>query len=497
MRKYEQYITHLRRLKDLENAIAVLNWDKEVNLPPKGARFRSQQMATLIGMAHQLFTAPEFMDNVEQLHGDGIDLTPDEKRNIVLSWKDIERIRKLDTPFVMRYSELVSTAYQSWLEAREADDFHLFRDQLERLVAATREKAAMLGYEDHPYDALMEEFETGLRCKDLDVLFREVEGELAGFVQAIRQKPAIDDHFLRQYYPKQKQWDFGLELLNAIGYDFKAGRQDISPHPFTINFSPEDVRITTRVDEQNIAQMIWSCIHEAGHALYEQGLPTEAYGAPIGRFSSLGIHESQSRLWENNVGRGLPFWQAHFGRLQAHFPDQLGSVSLQQFYRAINRIEPSPIRTESDELHYHFHILIRYEIEKSLIDGSLAVKDLRDAWNDYYQTYLGLTPSGDREGVLQDIHWAHGSFGYFPTYSLGSFYAAQFYAHAVSDIPGLENRIAAGDTLPLLHWLRERIHFQGRRYDAGELCRQITGEPLRLKYFLDYAKRKFGEIYGL
>ncbi len=495
MRKYEQYLAHLRKLKDLENTLAVLNWDKEVNLPPKGARFRAQQMSTLIGLTHEMFTAPEFIDNVEQLHKDGIDLTADEKRNILLSWQDIDRIRKLDTSFVMRYSDLVSTAYQSWLEAREADDFNLFRDQLEKLVDATREKAAMLGYEEHPYDALMEEFETGLRCKDLDVLFREVAGEMTGFVQALRQKPVIDDRFLRQYFPKQQQWDFGLELLNTIGYDFKAGRQDISPHPFTINFSPEDVRITTRVDEQNLAQMVWSCIHEAGHALYEQGLPAEAYGAPIGRFSSLGIHESQSRLWENNVGRSLPFWQAHFGRLQAYFPDQLGGVTLRQFYRAINRIEPSPIRTESDELHYHFHILIRYEIEKSLIDGSLAVKNLREAWNDYYQTYLGLTPSGDREGILQDIHWAHGSFGYFPTYSLGSFYAAQFYARAKTDIPGLEDRIAAGDTSPLLTWLRDKIHYQGRRYDAGELCQQITGEPLRLKYFLDYARHKFGEIY--
>lgn len=497
MRNYERYLAHLRKIKDLENAMAVLSWDKEVNLPPKGARFRSQQMATLMGLAHELFTAPDFVDNVGELHQDGAALTPDEKRNIALSWMDLDRIRKLDTPFVIRYSELVSDAYQHWLEAREANDFNIFQEPLDRLVGATREKAEMLGYDEHPYDILMEEFETGLRCRELDVLFKEVSNELADFVRAIREKPVIDDHCLKQYFPKQEQWDFGLDLLKSIGYDFAAGRQDISPHPFTINFSPEDVRITTRIDEYSIAQMVWSCIHEAGHALYEQGLPPDAYGAPIGRFISLGIHESQSRLWENNVGRALPFWKANFKSLQAKFPEQLGGTSLEQFYRAINRIEPSPVRTESDELHYHFHILIRYEIEKSLIDGSLAVKDLREAWHEAYRTYLGLTPADDREGVLQDIHWAHGSFGYFPTYSLGSFYAAQFYAQAVKDIPGLEDRISEGNTALLLHWLREKIHSQGRRYDAAELCRQITGEPLTMKYFLDYAKHKFGEIYNL
>ena len=280
-----------------------------------------------------------------------------------------------------------------------------------------------------------------------------------------------------------------------MGYDFEAGRQDISEHPFTTHFNPQDVRVTTRIDEKNFGNMLWSCIHEGGHALYEQGIPTETYGTPIGNAVSLAIHESQSRLWENNVGRGLPFWKANFKALKKQFPKNLAGIGLQKFYKGINKISPSPIRTESDELHYHFHVLIRYEIEKGLVEDSLDPAKLKTIWNDRYKEYLGLDIKDDKTGILQDIHWAYGSIGYFPTYSLGSFYAAQFYAQAKKDIPDLEMKISSGNNQVLLDWLRKNIHQHGSRYNPNALCKRITGETLNFKYFMDYVKKKYAGVY--
>jgi len=282
-----------------------------------------------------------------------------------------------------------------------------------------------------------------------------------------------------------------------MNFDFEAGRQDISMHPFTTSFSSQDVRVTTKIIENNLKSMIWSCIHEGGHGLYEQGLPKDQYGLPCGEAISLGIHESQSRMWENNVGRGLPYWKANYKRLQTYFPEHLKNVSLDQFYKGINLVKPSPVRIEADEVTYHFHILVRYEIEKALMDGSLKVADLADYWNEQYKKYLGITIKSDAEGVLQDVHWSHGSIGYFPTYSLGSFYAAQFYHQANKDVKGLQQHIEKGNMLPLLKWLREKIHKHGKFYTAEELCIHVTGEKLNFKYFMNYATDKYSAIYSL
>ncbi|MCB0631836.1 MAG: carboxypeptidase M32 [Saprospiraceae bacterium] len=485
----------MRKLADVEYAIGVLSWDKEVNLPLKGARFRSQQVATLAGIAHDLFTDPDLGKLIEELVADGAELDEAQKRNITLSLRDLKRSRKLDRDFIIRRSQLVSAAYHAWLAARKTNDFSVFADPLAELVAVKREEAEKIGYEHHPYDALLDEFEPGMTSRQLDTLFVEVRERLVDFVRRIREQPEPNDDFLYQTFPKDSQWNYGLALLRKIGYDFDAGRQDISEHPFTINFSPEDVRLTTRVDEHNFATMTWSCLHEAGHGLYEQGLPSEQYGLPLGKYLSLGIHESQSRMWENNVGRSLNFWQAQYPELQSVFPEQLGDVPVTDFFRAINKITPSLIRVESDELHYHFHVLIRYELEKALLEGSLEVADLRDAWNEKYLAYLDLEVPDDRRGVLQDIHWAHGSLGYFPTYSLGSFYAAQFYHQATIDIPDLEQSISQGNTKPLLDWLRENIHCHGQFYSANELCEKVTGARLNFSYFMDYATKKYARIY--
>jgi len=353
----------------------------------------------------------------------------------------------------------------------------------------------LVGFKQHPYNALMDEYEPGATVSQLDKLFTDVRRQLVDFVAEIRQKKQVDDSFLYKKWSKDKQWNFGIEILKKIGYDFSAGRQDISEHPFSTTFSPEDVRITTRIDEKNFGNMLWSCIHEGGHALYEQGIPTEAYGTPIGNAVSLAIHESQSRLWENNVGRGLPFWKANYKELKKQFPKNLAGIGLQKFYKGINKIMPSPIRTESDELHYHFHVLIRYEIEKGLVEDSLDPAELKTIWNDRYKEYLGLDIKDDKTGILQDIHWAYGSIGYFPTYSLGSFYAAQFYAQAKKDIPDLEKKISSGDNRSLLDWLRKNIHQHGSRYNPNALCKRVTGETLNFKYFMDYVKEKYEGVY--
>lgn len=495
--QYQAYVKDMAAITDLYAAIAVLSWDKEVNMPSRGARFRGQQVATLSALAHERMTAAKLVDNLQTLYENREQLDPIPAKNVLRSWESLQRIQKLDEDFVRRRSLTISKSYHGWLEAREQQSFATFQPHLEALLAIKQEEAERLGYEEHPYDALLEEFEPGARVSQLDPLFAGVRDHLTDFARMIRSKRVLDDSFLYQPFDEQKQWDFGLHLLENMGYDFQAGRQDRSPHPFSINFSPEDVRVTTVVRGDNFGVMTWSCLHEGGHALYEQGLPVEQYGLPCGQHISLGIHESQSRLWENHVGRSLPYWKAHYPELQKRFPQQLQHLSVEQFYQGINKVIPGKIRVEADELHYHFHVLIRYELEKALMSGDLAVKDLETAWNDQYKAYLDVDITHANEGVLQDIHWAHGSIGYFPTYSLGSFYAAQFFAVAKQEIPDLEEQISRGENGALLAWLREKIHQKGHFYQAEELCELISGEGLQYGYFRSYAEEKFGDLYDL
>jgi carboxypeptidase Taq len=492
---YEKYVNHLQQMADLEAAIAVLSWDKEVYMPEKGAPARTRQVATLSGMAHELFVDPVLEETLHSLKENPEALSPARQKNIERTLQDLSRVKKLNTAFVIERSKAVSETYHAWLQAREANSFASYKDKLERLVDIKRQEAELVGYEQHPYDALLDEFEHGSTTQKLDGLFEDVKNHLVDFVREIRRHPSPDDRFLAQFYPADQQWQWGLELLSDMGYDFKAGRQDKSPHPFTINFSSQDVRVTTRVDEQHFGTMTWSCLHEGGHALYEQGLPADQYGLPLGRAVSLGIHESQSRLWENHVGRSRAYWSHYFPKLRERFPEQLRGVDSEQFYKGINKVFPSLIRVESDELHYHFHILIRFEIERDLMAGTLKVADLEQAWNDKYKTYLDLDVPSAKEGVLQDIHWAHGSLGYFPTYSQGSFYAAQFYHQAQQDIPGLKDQIGSGDYAPLLQWLRTNIHQHGRYYQAEDLCKRVTGEGLSYRFFQSYVEEKFMDIY--
>lgn len=495
-RIYDQYIAKMQKIATLGQAIAVLHWDNEVNLPKNAATARGKQISLLSGMAHSEFTDPRFGSLLKRLNA-MVNLTASEKRNVMLTYKDYQKANKLDEAFVVRQSNAISKAYQSWIAARADNNYQIYEESLQEIIDIKREEVELLGYEHHPYDALLNEYEPGLTTATLEPLFKGVKKDLSKLIQKINKAGQVPSDFLTGHFDKDKQWQLGLDLLRNMGYDFDSGRQDISTHPFSTNLGPGDTRITTRIDEADFSNMTWSCIHEGGHALYEQGLSKEDYGLPTGSYISLSIHESQSRLWENHVGRSLAFWSYHYANLKETFPENFKKLSLKTFYKGINKIAPNAIRTEADELHYHFHVLIRFEIERDILSGTLDAKDLKSVWNQKYKDYLGMEISSDNEGILQDVHWAHGSFGYFPTYSLGSFYAAQFYAQALRDKPKIETKISNGDSSTLLKWLRKKIHRHGHRYEAEELCVAITGEALNFKYFLEYAKRKYGKIYNL
>jgi len=492
---YAAYKETTQKAADLNNASAVLGWDQEVYMPSKGFEVRGRQLATLASLAHEMLTSEQYGNLLQELAGRG-DLTDDEKRNAELSLEDYNKNKKLSASFVEAITQQTSASYNAWIQSRKENKFSIYAPELDKMIQLKKQQASMYGYESNPYDALLDEYEKGASVALLDKVFGDVQKQLPVLLDKIKTAQQVDDSFFLRNYPKQAQWDFSMDVLRAMGYDFEAGRQDISEHPFTTSFAPTDVRVTTRVDENNYSSLLWSSIHEGGHALYEQGLPIEQYGLPLGAAASLGIHESQSRLWENNVGRGKQFWHHFYPALQQYFPQQLSDVSVDAFYKGMNKVEPSLIRTEADEVTYHFHVMIRYEIEKGLINGDLFTEDLPEAWNGLYDKYLGVSAQDDKTGVLQDVHWAHGSFGYFPTYSLGSFYAAQFYRQATKELATLGDDIANGKLLGLREWLRGKVHQYGRRYTSEELCKQITGGGLDFNVFMQYAHEKYAGIYG-
>jgi carboxypeptidase Taq len=493
---YADYKTKMQKIADVKYASAVLQWDQETYLPPKGSDIRGRQIATLSEIAHQQFTDEETGSLLMTLNSLA-DLDDRQKRNVQISLEDYNKNRKLPTAFVRKMSETVNKNYHSWIEARKQNSFAPFQQPLDELIQLKKQEADYLGYEKHPYDALMNDYEKGLTTAITDQLFTGLKPELSTLLDQVKNKPEIDNSFLHQHFDKDRQWKFGIGILKEMNFDFEAGRQDISEHPFTINFNNADVRVTTRIDESDFGNMTWSCLHEGGHALYEQGLPGEEYGLPLGEYCSVSIHESQSRLWENCIGRGLPFWQKHFPSVQKIFPEQFSGIGLEKFYRGINKVQPSLIRTEADEVTYHFHVMIRYEIEKMLIEGSLQTADIPTYWNEHYLRYLGVKVPDDKKGCLQDVHWSHGSFGYFATYSLGSLYAAQFYTAMLKENPSLENEISYGNNGLLHQWLRKHIYTHGRYYTAEELCKKTTGEELDSRYFITYITRKMNNLFSL
>ncbi|PSQ76071.1 MAG: carboxypeptidase [Bacteroidetes bacterium QH_7_62_13] len=490
---------HLAPVEDLKAAAAVLAWDQETYMPDGGAEARAQQLSTLQSMAHERFASDETGTLLDRA-ADAVetdDPLDDDAALVRVTRRDYDRAARVPSSLVAELSAATSRAKQAWKQARTEDDFSLFAPHLETLVDLSVEKAEAIGYDDEPYDALLEEFEPGLSTAEVASTFEALREDLVPLVDAIADAPQLDDEVLRRSYPQPKQKAFGERVLDDLGYDFDRGRQDVSAHPFTTSFSPGDVRITTRYDESYLPSAFFSMIHEGGHALYEQGIDPGLARTPLADGASLGVHESQARLWENHVGRSRPFWRHYFPKLQDTFPEALDDVGLDTFYRAVNRVEPSLIRVEADEVTYNLHVMLRFELERGLIDGSVAVNDLPTLWNEAMDDSLGVVPDTDADGVLQDVHWSMGSFGYFPTYTLGTLTAAQLMEAIEDDVPGLHDRIADGQFGPLLDWLRTRVHRHGQKLEAPDLLARVTGEALSAEPWLRYANDKFGALYDL
>lgn len=499
-----------RELYILSHTAAILSWDQETYMPPKAVEERSEQLSRLEGLAHDVLVSDELGRLFRELGADDIGSPRDDRsRARGTSLKDIQRAyirkfyrdflreKKLPKKLVTDLAREASVAQQRWVEARKGDDFSRFEPNLKRLLELVCEKVEKLGYEDHPYDALLDLFEPEATVAQVKPVFEKLKTGLKEMIDRIGRSQQVDNRFLYRSYPVDKQERFGRRVLEDMGYDFERGRLDLSAHPFTSTLGSDDVRLTTRYNENFFGTGIFGSIHEGGHGLYELGFAEEIRGNLLADGISLGIHESQSRMWENLVGRSMAFWKHYYPELTGMFPDALGDISLDAFYRGINRVEPSPIRVEADEVTYNLHIILRFELELELVTGGLKVENLPSAWNDKMQELLGFVPRNDAEGVLQDVHWSHGAFGYFPTYSLGNLYAAQFFHTAESRLPDLASDIESGNLTVLLEWLRENIHAHGSVYTADELCRKVTGESLKPKYFLDYLRDKVGTVYEL
>lgn len=485
----------LALVADLNAAAALLEWDQETTMPPGAAEARAQQLATLKTLAHEHFTDDTVGSLLTDLDGG---LEDDTDRALVrVARRDFDRATKLSADFVARFTRAKARAMEAWKRAREADDFSRFAPHLQEIVNLSIEQAETVGYEDRRYDALLDEYEPGATWAEIDRVFRALRAELVPIAEALAEAESPDDAFLHRPYDEVKQWTFGLDTIRAVGYDFARGRQDRSAHPFSTSFSVTDCRITTRIAPDFFPTGFFGTLHECGHALYEQGVDPSLDRTPLASGTSLGMHESQSRLWENLVGRSRGFWRWAYPCLQSTFPDPLDGVSEDDFYRAVNRVRPSLIRVEADEVTYNLHVMLRFELETKLIDGALAVDDVPEAWNATMFEMLALAPSSDADGCLQDIHWSLGALGYFPTYTLGNLMSVQLFEAAERDLGDLDAQFAAGEFRPLLGWLREHVHRHGRARSADEILHGATGEPLRVEPWLAYVRRKFGAVYGV
>ncbi len=497
--KLQRLKTLLAEATDLGRAAALLEWDQQVNMPEGGARSRSQQMALLRRLAHERFTAEEIGHLLDDLqpYAEQLDPDSDDARLLKVTRREYTKRVKVPASLVSEFSEVTSRAHQAWAEARARDDFAHFQPHLERIVELRQQYANLFAPFDHIYDPLLDDFEPGLKTADVQAVFEQLRPQQVELIRAIAERPQVDDSFLHQAFDEQKQWDFGVEVITRIGYDWKHGRQDKSAHPFTTGFGNDDVRITTRIDPNFFNAGFFATLHECGHALYEQGIADAIARGPLGGGASLAFHESQSRTWENLVGRSLPFWEHFYPRLQETFPAQLGNVPLAAFYKGINKVEPSLIRVEADEATYNLHIMLRLEIEIGLMDGTLRVKDLPEIWNSRMKEYLGVAPPDDASGVLQDVHWSGGMIGYFSTYALGNILSAQLWEKIMADIPDVYEQMRRGEFAALLGWMRENLHRHGAKFEPPELIQRITGSPMDAAPYMRYLKRKFGEIYGL
>ncbi len=497
---YQRICQYTRQTAIWTAVEAALGWDERTQLPPAAGDYRAEQLTAISGLLHRRWTDPQFVADLNQLaesplaRGGATDAAVTIRR----LKRRVDRKVKLPQRLVEELARTAVLGQQAWQQARKNDDFPSFRPLLEKMVSLKREEAQAIGYGQCPYDALLDDYEPEERTANVSQVLSGLREQLVPLVAAIAGSPRRPDlSIVSGSFPTAAQEAFGRAAGSAIGFDFDRGRLDVTAHPFCTTLGPHDCRITTHFDEHFFNAAFFSILHEAGHGLYEQGLPAEHYGLPLGEAVSLGIHESQSRMWENMVGRSHAFWEHFFPEAQRRFPAALGGVALDAFYFALNEVRPSLVRIEADEATYNLHILVRFELEQALLDAQLAPADLPGAWNEKYRKYLGIQPPNDAQGVLQDVHWSAGLVGYFPTYTLGNLYAAQFFAQADAELGGLSEQFARGEFQPLRHWLAEKIHCHGQRYTAAELVQRVTGRPLEPEPLMRHLWTKFGALYGV
>lgn len=486
--------TRLSEILYLRAVFALLQWDEEVNMPPGGAESRGQQLKLVAEMIHKFETNPLLGEELSYFKERENYLSPDDRIMIREAVYDYQRAVKIPEAWVGKFAQARSKAYHTWVEARNKSDFSIFKSSLETIINLCRERAELLGYINSPYDALLEDYERGTDTQILDTLFSDLEKEQSKIYQTIIQQGIENSIFEGKIWDIEKQWDITLRLLTAIGFDFNSGRQDRSVHPFTTNFDIYDVRITTRLNLNNLFSGIFSSLHEGGHALYEQGFHAGDRGTWLAQAPSLGIHESQSRFWENIIGRSYSFCVFLFPILKEYFPSEFESILPEQIYKEVNRVIPNYIRVEADECSYNLHIVLRYEIEKNLIEGKLSVLEIPDYWNTLFKSLFGYYPPDDARGCLQDIHWSHGSFGYFPSYALGNLFSAQITDRMKRELD-LSELITRGDFLPIRDWLKEHVFKIGRRLCSREIVKKISGCDISHQPYIDYLKNKYGDIY--
>ncbi len=489
----------IHKIASYNEALGLLYWDLRTGAPRKGMDTRSEAIGSLSGDMFKLSTAPELGEWLSELEQSGVygELSEIDRRLVSETRKEYDRSVKIPPELYQEYVVLASQSESKWEEAKGANDYAGFRPYLEKVIDYTNQFIDLWGAKETRYDTLLDQYEPGMTVSQLDGVFGSLRSELVALSSRISASPHQPDaSFLRQTYDKSSQKAFSLYILEQMGYDFAAGRLDESAHPFATGLNPGDVRITTRYLEDDVTSALFGTIHEGGHALYEQNISPELIGTTLCTGTSMGIHESQSRFWENVIGRSRPFWNRYFGELQKRFPGQL-DVSVDQFYRGNNIVTPSLIRIEADELTYNLHIIIRYEMEKLIFNGGAKAADLPELWNEKYREYLGVSPTSYADGVMQDVHWSGGAFGYFPSYSLGNMYAAQF-AHTMErELEGLWAKVEAGELHPVKDWLTERIYRYGKLRSPSELVQTVTGEPLNPQYLVDYLTKKYSDIYKL
>ncbi len=488
-------------IQTFNSILSLLHWDQETFMPQGAIVPRSEQIALLSGYIHELKTSRKYKSLIEKLASISTGrikakgLSAREKAAVREWTNEIFRLQKLSPKFVKQFSQLTSEASQIWQSAKKESNFKLFAPFLKRILDMTREKTSLYGYEEHPYDALLGCYEPCMTSAKLQKIFTPLKKELIRLLDQIRGSKQIDDRFLHGSFDAKKQIALGESLLSALPIDPAYSRLDLSAHPFSIAMHPHDSRITTRILPKGFMSNLFSVLHEAGHSMYEMGLPTEQWGTPLAEAVSLSIHESQSRWWETLIGRSSAYWRHFYPLVQKTFPGKLGKVPLDRFYRAINKVSPGFIRVEADEVTYCLHVILRFEIESALISGDLQVYDLPEAWRSKMKELLGITPKTDREGCLQDVHWSLGDFGYFPTYALGNLFAAQFFSAFSKEHRDWEERVSKGDLAFVRDWLKVQIHSHGKQYNSEELVKRITGKPLSADAYCRYLKAKYSEIY--